>query len=114
MQKPIIFQNPKQMLMHLTTEGKDLYNLRTGEYVFGYNDQDVICVYHLEETQAKTLAEETKNTELKWSELLGAHGSEIYDAPENEHWCINSYASEFWIHTEDLLDFLKRSEHHAS
>lgn len=106
--KPLTFQTPEQMLDHLIA-GNDLYNVKTGEYAFHYNENDAICVYHLDDDHAKELALAAAASDIKWSEMLGTHGSAIYDAPENQHWCIDSYASDFWIDVEDLLTY--RKEH---
>lgn len=100
------FEDPKQMLEHITQDGEDLYNTKTGEYVFAYNEDNAICVYTIDPEHATQLARKTTQTKSQWSEFLGMNGSAIYDTPKNIQWCINSYASDFWIHTKDYLAYM--------
>lgn len=98
--KLLHFNTPQDMLQHIVNNN-DLYNIKTGEYVFLYNDQNAIAVYQLTKEQADNLYNNTHTSnEPYWSSHLGPGGA-IYDEPDNLHWCTNSYASEFWINTTD-------------
>lgn len=104
----LTFKTAEEMLQHIVNNN-DVYNTKTCEYAFLYNDKNAICVYRLSPEQAKELAIESENTHEYWSGLLGAGGT-IYDSPDNMHWCEDSYASEYWIHTNNFLEFLNIHE----
>lgn len=104
------FKSPQDMLEHILTNN-DLYNTHTGEYVFAYNDKNAIAVYMLSEKTAHELDIQTKqpNNDHYWANYLGT-GGKIYDEPYNIHWCINGYASDYWIHTKDFNKYYSQKE----
>ena len=99
------FESPRDMLQHILADN-DLYNTNTGEYVFTYNNKNAIAVYMLSEKTAYELNQKIKqpNSESYWAGYLGL-GGRIYDEPHNIHWCNDSYASNYWIHTKDFDEY---------
>lgn len=79
----------------------DLYNTKTNEYAFAYNDANSICVYNLPPHIAVNIHHDAIYNHTTWSSVLSA-GGQIHDFPDNKHWCEDSYASEYWIKTKDF------------
>lgn len=95
------FTSAEEML-DAVTEGIDLYNPNTGEFVFTYNEGGSICVYKLSPYQAFRIAKDASGRDY-WGAFLG-FGGEIHDhagydgCPDakNLNFCKDSY-SERWI-----------------
>lgn len=79
----------------------DLYNTKTNEYAFVYNNDNAICVYNLPPHIAVNIHNDAVHNHTAWSSVLSA-GGQIHDFPDNKHWCEDSYASDYWIKTDDF------------
>lgn len=80
------FINASEMLTDIQS-GSDLYNLETGDYVFGYSGSGAIAVYNLTINYATWLARETERLgEEYWGALLGP-GGRIYENGAELEWC---------------------------
>lgn len=72
----------------------DLYNVLTEEYVFTYNTDGAIAVYHISLDEAKELEEKSQNSGEYWGTFLGSGGA-IYDDPAE--YCKDKYDFAGWI-----------------
>lgn len=78
----VIFTSAEDMLEEIQC-GRDFYNLETKEYVFVYNDCGSICVYSIDEYEAKELMKCSEESGEYWGAYLGWGGG-IYDDPSHE------------------------------
>lgn len=117
------FDNWRAMYNYIT-DGNDLYNTETGDYVFEYNDAHALCVYHLSDTEVKELAEKSKENDGEyWGAFLGT-GGEILDSSERNNdeyrysddenkralylqpsfdYCKEMYSKDNWINTAEYI-----------
>lgn len=79
-QERLTFKTPEEFLYEVR-EVTDLYCPEEETYVFVYNEDGAICVYHVDEEQAKELDKRAKEANDYWASFLGA-GGDIYDEPE--------------------------------
>ncbi len=110
-------QAADEMLKRIQS-GTDLYNPEKKLYVFCYNEEGSICVYHIDNDRAAELAKEAKEAGEYWGALLGPGGA-IYDDPESTYyraeqgsnidWCRDEYGGE-WIDTNKYLDTLPKKD----
>ena len=89
------FNNEKEMYDFIVG-GSDLYNAKTGQYVFVYNDNGAFCEYILEEECAKKVAAKAVRNDEYWGAFLGIGGN-IYDDPMT--WCKENYHKDGWEET---------------
>lgn len=92
------FKNAKEML-DLIQSGTDLYNVRTGDYVFLYSDKGAIAVYNFDIECAKDLSLHSAGE--YWGALLGV-GGYIYENGEELEWYEEHYNETGWEPTADL------------
>lgn len=101
MVKQMKFKNAKEML-DLIQSGTDLYNVKTGDYVFLYSEKCAIAAYNFDIEYAENLSERTIIAgEESWSGLLGFGGS-IYEEGSELKWCEEHYNETGWEPTTDL------------
>lgn len=82
----IEFLNASDMYDKITHN--DLYSDEDELYVFNYNDDGAICVYHITNKEAKELEQKSLELNEYWGAFLGI-GGDIYDNPMdfcNEHY----------------------------
>lgn len=84
-----------------------LYNTKTDEYAFICNDNKAICVHSLPLYIVATMCGDTKHRD-DWIDQLSKAG-QIYEFPENYHWCEDSYASDYWIKVDDFKKWYKKA-----
>lgn len=92
------FKNAKEML-DLIQSGTDLYNVRTGDYVFLYSDKGAIAVYNFDIECAKDLS--LYSAGEYWGALLG-FGGNIYEGDSELKWCEEHYNETGWRLTSAL------------
>lgn len=91
----IVFNNAEEFIDTLVNNECDLYNPKTGDYVFHYNDKDAIAVYSLTKQEAEALAKEDDY----WGAYLG-FGGRIYDNPTE--YAEEHYSDEGWLTCDDF------------
>ena len=64
------FANWEEMYDYLVS-GQDLYNFKTGDYIFVYNDADALCKYNLSSKEVLDLVERSHQTGEYWGAYLG-------------------------------------------
>ncbi|MCR5651016.1 MAG: hypothetical protein K6F86_07540 [Lachnospiraceae bacterium] len=90
----------------------DLYNVKTGDYVFLYNEAGSIAVYNLSNQTAENIARSAEGE--YWGAYLGPGGT-IYDDPSYESyspewstsnlaWCDEHFAEEGWMTYSQFLE----------
>jgi len=123
----MIFKDAKEMHEYLMNSG-DLYNKRTGHYVFEYNDAHAICVYSIPsyDEMLKTAKKALKQDESLISAVLG-EGGVIYDdyshdgysEDENERalylkptmgYCHSYFTSQNWIDVREFFTHIQIEE----
>lgn len=80
--RPVLtFETPEAFLEEVQNRS-DLWHPEDNTYVFVYNEDDAICVYHIDEEQAAILDKKVAENEhcRYWSDFLGS-GGDIYDDP---------------------------------
>ena len=92
------FKNAKEML-DLIQSGTDLYNVRTGDYVFLYSNEYAIAAYNFDIEYAKELSSHSAGE--YWGALLGFGGS-IYEDGSELKWCEEHYNETGWEITSAL------------
>ena len=98
MVKQMKFKNAKEML-DLIQSGTDLYNVKTGDYVFLYSNECAIAAYNFDIEYAKELSSHSAGE--YWGALLGFGGS-IYEDGSELKWCEEHYNETGWEITSDL------------
>lgn len=96
----LTFRTPQDMCDHILTN-HDLYNPKTNRYVFSYNDDNAIAVYHITHEHAKELQNQIQksNTDHYWSCYL-SNGGKIFDNPQD--FCNEHYHEPDWINANDF------------
>lgn len=101
----------------LLISGTDLYNPKTGCYVFSYNDAGALCYYKLKMDEVLDLIEQSKRDGEYWGAYLGTGGYVLDDMNYRNgfkkylqpsfDFCKNNYTDE-WVKTldEGLSDYL--------
>lgn len=116
----IKFASCTEMYDYLTS-GNDLYNTKTGDYVFTYNDAYALCVYNLEKAEAKELVRAVeKSDDDYWGAFLGPGGTILDDCrfdkfrfskDENLRamylqpsfdYCKENFVKDGWMNTKDF------------
>ena len=87
----IEFANANDMLCFIKNEA-DLYNTKTGEYIFEYNESGSIASYFLDESEAVELQKKSIETGEYWGAFLG-FGGYIYDDPSYEYYSENNQSN---------------------
>lgn len=109
------FNSPEQMLDAILKGEKDLYNVKTGDYVFHYSESGSIAVYNLTSEEAEELDKKAIENGEYWGAFLGG-GGEIWDDPEraaeneqdcNLDYCKKVYALDGWV---DVSVYAKSEE----
>ena len=109
------FNSPEQMLDAILNGEKDLYNVKTGDYVFHYSESGSIAVYNLTSEEAEELDKKAIENGEYWGAFLGG-GGEIWDDPEraaeneqdcNLDYCKKVYALDGWV---DVSVYAKSEE----
>jgi len=98
------FKNAKEMYEYIIQKG-DLYNKRTGHYIFEYNDAHALCVYAL--SQAEMLECAKKALALKEtfiSAVLGTGGI-IYDDSTYDHFRYSDIEEECALYLAPSIKF---------
>ena len=110
------FSKPEEMRKMVADDAVDLYNPKTGRYVFVYNDLGSIAEYFLSKREAIAIADKSLKTRGEyWSSFLGP-GGRIYDSDEwftvqgkkpygvytAEHYFTDHYSDEGWIKCKDF------------
>lgn len=98
MVKQMKFKNAKEML-DLIQSGTDLYNVKTGDYVFLYSNEYAIAAYNFDIEYAKELSSHSAGE--YWGALLGV-GGYIYENGEELEWCKEHCEDSGWKFTDDL------------
>ena len=98
MVKQMKFKNAKEMF-DLIQSGTDLYNVKTGDYVFLYSDKGAISAYNFDIEYAKELS--SLSAGEYWGALLGV-GGYIYENGEELEWCEEHYNETGWRLTSAL------------
>lgn len=116
-EKVLFFEDGEAMLCEIYNN--DLYNLKTGEYVFQYNDKRAIAVYQLSEEAVIELDTTSSLNGEYWGAMLGP-GGRIYDDPltcfENNHgynnldWCKDHYTNSGWVRVSDIHKSLSQPQ----
>lgn len=114
--KKIKFKNWADMY-RLITSGTDLYNPKTGCYVFVYNDVGALCYYKLRIDEVLDLICQSKKDGEYWGAYLGTGGYVLDDMNYKNgfkkylqpsfDFCKDNYTGE-WVKTSDekLSDYL--------
>lgn len=101
----------------LLISGTDLYNPKTGCYVFKYNDAGALCYYTLSSDEAFSIIEQSKKDCECWGAYLGIGGFILDDMRYQNHFkkylkpsfdfCKDNYTDE-WVKVSDegLSDYL--------
>lgn len=124
----MIFNNPKEMHEYLIQTG-DLYNKRTGHYVFEYNDAHAICVYCMSYSEMLDAAKRATEQKVNLISAVLGKGGIIYDNPqydsyrysENEMeralylkatigYCHSCFNSSYWISTDEFFTLIHIEE----
>lgn len=92
--KKMKFKNGKEMLEEIQS-GTDLYNPRTEQYAFLYNESGSIAVYTISNEHAAKLEKLAKEQGEYWGAFLGSGGS-IYDDPSYEDYEEENYSNLDW------------------
>lgn len=112
------------------TDGSDLYNINTGDYVFVYNDAAAICAYNLSSEKVQELVEMTNETGEYWGAFLGPGGNIFFnpDYDDNEHkysedkrmrdlylepaydFCKDNYLLDGWMDVDEYVKVASESE----
>lgn len=105
------FNNAREMLDYIN-DNHDLYSRTAEKYVFSYNESGSVCVYDIDEKEAKAIAKKARKSEECWSAFLG-DGGIIYDDPSYENYtedlpsnlicCDELIEYEDWVDTEQYL-----------
>lgn len=123
------FANWEEMYDYLVS-GQDLYNFKTGDYIFVYNDADALCRYNLSSKETLDLVEKSNETGEYWGAYLGI-GGHILDEPDyddDEHrysddqtmrdlylkpsydYCKFNFSLDGWINTKEYTNIMFRNE----
>lgn len=114
------FNNWQEMYDYLTA-GNDLYNTETGDYVFEYNDAHALCVYNLDEDEAKKLSKKALENNEYWGAFLGTGGRilDVFDYNNDEYryskdknmrslylqpsfdYCKETFSKDGWVDTKE-------------
>lgn len=98
------FNSPEQMLDAILNGEKDLYNVKTGDYVFHYSESGSIAVSNLTSEEAEEIDKKAIENGEYWGAFLG--GGEIWDDPEraaeneqdcNLDYCKKVYNLDGWV-----------------
>ena len=121
------FKNWRKMYDYIV-EGNDLYDPKSGIYVFVYNDANALCFYYLSLNEVLDLLTIRGNSNEYWGAYLGIGGSilddykyiddefrysddqamrDLYLRPSYD-FCKENYLYDGWINTNDItIDFIK-------
>lgn len=104
--KKLKFKNWADMY-RLIISGTDLYNPKTGCYVFVYNDVGALCYYKLRIDEVLDLIEQSKKDGEYWGAYLGTGGYTLKPSYPSFDFCKDNYTDE-WVKTSDekLSDYL--------
>lgn len=95
--------NSSEEMLEKIRNGFDLFNPESEEYVFCYNEEESICMYHISEDEAIELAQKCLSSKEEcWSAFLG-HGGQIFDGDDAMTWCEDKWMSESWVRTHNFL-----------
>lgn len=103
-----MFTSAEDMLNEIAVN--DLYNPKTGDYVFLYNETGSIAVYNLSNETAEEIARSAG--EECWSAFLGPGGT-IYGDTSNYEWCKKHYMEEDWMECGQFLEQCMEKEESA-
>ena len=116
------FDSAKEMYDYLSA-GNDLYNPMTCSYVFLYNEDGALCVYHdINAEKATELAKSVNEDCPSWSSFLGIGGNILdnnnYDRinqsdlylERSYDFCKELYELPDWLDTSDYLKYLSSLE----
>lgn len=123
------FNNWQEMYDYLTA-GNDLYNTKTGDYVFEYNDANALCVYSLDEDEAKKLSKKALENNEYWGAFLGTGGSILEASDYNDDkyryskdrdmkalylkpsfdYCKEMFINNSWINTKEYQELVSVQE----
>ncbi len=90
------FQSAEQMFEKIISN-VDLYNIKTGEYVFHYNDKDAICYYTLTAEEARKIAKQAAEHSEYWAGYLGPGGWIIDEPKDSIAWCKDRFKDDGWV-----------------
>lgn len=120
------FRNWKQMYDYIIA-GNDLYNVKTGDFVYVYNDADALCLHFLDEHQVKDVIREasydkdclgafltggevlddSKYDEFRYSEEEAMRA--LYLAPSYDY-CKEAYDMDGWINIKEYAEMVQEKE----
>lgn len=126
------FNTWKEMYEYLTN-GSDLYNVNTGDYVFVYNDANAICAYNLSPEKVEELVKVFNETGEYWGSFLGPGGNILFnpDYDDNEYkysedkrmydlyiepsydFCKDNYLIDGWVDVEEYSKLMNDREQEA-
>ena len=111
------FTTWREMYDYIVKEN-DLYNPNVGIYVFEYNAFSALCVYYIDEDEAKELSQLSRDNGDYWAAFLGVGGTildnydyrngdeikneelDLYLEPSYD-FCKEYYNKDGWISTKD-------------
>lgn len=112
-EKQIKFSSWNEMYNHLY-KGHDLYNYKTGQYVFIYNVAGALAMYDIDPDEAFELAKKANKCGECWCGLLGPGGSILDDEDFDRDtetkkylkpsfdYCRDNFRKEGWVETESI------------
>lgn len=85
-------------LYNALKNGDDLYCEELQIFLFDCNDNDAICIYHIEQNYALKLSELQRKSDLRWTDFLGC-GGRIFDDEESIEDILKYYSDYEWVKT---------------